>query len=136
VWLTVTLLGEGVFLIAFSRMGVLGPAILVMLVFSLFVQMAEGATFALVPFVNRRSIGTVAGIVGAGGNVGAVAAGFLFRTSMPTEQILLATGAFVCLAAGASVGLRFSPNTQAEEREAFALATGAARGTAAAPAVG
>jgi NNP family nitrate/nitrite transporter-like MFS transporter len=33
-----------------------------------------------VPFVNRRALGAVSGIVGAGGNAGAVLAGFLLKT--------------------------------------------------------
>ena len=66
-------------LAVFSQMAVLPVAIMTMLVFSLFVQMSEGATFSVVPFMSRRALGAVAGIVGAGGNAGAVAAGFLFR---------------------------------------------------------
>ena len=38
-----------------------------MIVFSLFVQMSEGATFSVVPFINRRALGSVSGIVGAAG---------------------------------------------------------------------
>lgn len=44
--------------------------------------MAEGATFGIVPFVDPPATGAVSGIVGAGGNVGAVAGGFLLRTSV------------------------------------------------------
>lgn len=40
---------------------------------SFFVQAGEGSTFALVPLVKRRVTGQVAGLVGAYGNVGAVA---------------------------------------------------------------
>lgn len=39
---------------------------------SMFVQGAEGATFAIIPMVNRRMTGQVAGMAGAYGNVGAV----------------------------------------------------------------
>ncbi len=70
----------------FSQMQVLALAIAIMLVFSLFVQMAEGATFGIVPFVNKKALGAVAGIVGAGGNAGAVAAGFLFRSESLSYQ--------------------------------------------------
>jgi NNP family nitrate/nitrite transporter-like MFS transporter len=45
----------------------------------LFTHMACGATYALVPFIDREALGGVAGIIGAGGNVGAVAAGFLLK---------------------------------------------------------
>ena len=45
-----------------SQMHVLSLAIGIMLVFSLFVQMAEGATFGVVPFINKKALGAVAGI--------------------------------------------------------------------------
>ena len=80
VWfLGAVLLVEGLALILFSRMSVVYLAIPTLVLFSLFVQMSEGATFSVVPFVNKKALGAVAGIVGAGGNAGAVAAGFLFR---------------------------------------------------------
>ena len=75
-FLFVVLLGEGVMLMLFSQIAVLVLAVGMMIVFSLFVQMSEGATFGIVPFINRKALGAVAGIVGAGGNAGAVAAGF------------------------------------------------------------
>ncbi|RKR06605.1 NNP family nitrate/nitrite transporter-like MFS transporter [Kushneria sinocarnis] len=82
-WLFIAMLCEGVALLLFSQMQVLTLAIGSMVIFSLFVQMAEGATFGVVPFINRKALGAVAGIVGAGGNAGAVAAGFLFRAELP-----------------------------------------------------
>src|SRR6188474_3300076 len=51
-----------------------------MITFAMFVKMSNGATYAVVPFINRRALGAVSGIVGAGGNAGAVALGFLFKT--------------------------------------------------------
>ena len=42
--------------------------------------MAEGATFSVVPFINKKAIGSVSGIVGAGGNVGAFLAAFLLKS--------------------------------------------------------
>jgi NAD(P)H-dependent nitrite reductase large subunit len=59
-----------------------------MLVFGLFTHMACGATYALVPFIDRKALGGVAGIIGAGGNVGAVAAGFLMKGLGDLQQTL------------------------------------------------
>ena len=67
-----------------------------MLVTGLFIKMSNGATYAFVPFVNKRALGAVAGIVGAGGNVGAVAAGFLFRSEgLAMQDAFLALGVIV-----------------------------------------
>ena len=71
---------EGVGIIAFSAMTSLTWAIAGMLFFALFLKMSNGATYAVVPFMNRKAVGTVSGIVGAGGNVGAVLAGMLFTS--------------------------------------------------------
>jgi NNP family nitrate/nitrite transporter-like MFS transporter len=42
--------------------------------------MANGGTYSIVPFVNKEAIGSVSGIVGAGGNIGAMFIGFLFKS--------------------------------------------------------
>ena len=114
------LLGEGITLILFSQMGVLVLAVGTMIVFSLFVQMSEGATFGIVPFINRKALGAVAGIVGAGGNTGAVAAGFLFRSeSITMQQGLLYLGIMVAVASVATSLVRFSPAVQNAEKRAL-----------------
>ena len=126
-FLGATLLVEGIALALFSRMDILPLAIAVMLVFSLFVQMSEGATFSVVPFVNQRALGAVAGIVGAGGNAGAVAAGFLFRMeSLSTEMALLYLGTIVTVASSLTLVVRFSPEREREERRAMDRALGVA----------
>jgi NNP family nitrate/nitrite transporter-like MFS transporter len=79
-WLFVALFCEGVALLVFSKATTLVAAIPLLIVFGLFVKMSNGATYAVVPFVNRRALGAVAGVVGAGGNAGAVLAGFLLKT--------------------------------------------------------
>ncbi|QNG29222.1 NarK family nitrate/nitrite MFS transporter [Synechococcus sp. LTW-R] len=48
-------------------------AVLITMLASFFVQAGEGATFAMVPLVKKRVTGQIAGLVGAYGNVGAVA---------------------------------------------------------------
>ena len=103
----------------FSRMDVLLLAIPSLLVFSLFVQMSEGATFSVVPFINKRALGSVSGLVGAGGNAGAVAAGFLFKSeaiTWPTALFIL--GAIVTCSSFLAFAVRFSEATEAEVRVA------------------
>jgi len=103
-------------------------AVIAMLVFGLFTHMACGSTYSLVPFVNRRALGGVAGIVGAGGNVGAVAAGFLVKGTDTTQHALLLMGVCVTLSALCALAVRFSSEHKAEERRLYedALAARAA----------
>lgn len=70
---------EGLGLMLFSGASVLWIAITWMVVFALFLKMANGATYALTPFINEKNVGMVAGIVGAGGNIGGMMMGFLFK---------------------------------------------------------
>ena len=71
---------EGLGLLVFAQAGTLGIAIASMLLFALFLKMANGATYGIVPFVNEKNVGLVAGIVGAGGNLGGMCFGFLFKS--------------------------------------------------------
>lgn len=122
-WLFFALLVEGLALVFFSQMRVLALAIPAMIVFSLFVQMSEGATFSVVPFINKKALGSVAGIVGAGGNMGAVCAGFLFRSdSLSYPQALLILGGAVCICAFATLLVRFSPAAEKDAADEFNLA--------------
>jgi NNP family nitrate/nitrite transporter-like MFS transporter len=84
-WLLAGVLAlEGVGLIIFSMSGNLGMAIVSMLSFAMFLKMANGATYAIVPFVNLKNVGMVSGIVGAGGNFGGMLFGFLFKSESIT----------------------------------------------------
>jgi len=74
------LLLEGIGLLFFANAGGLTFAIISMLSFALFLKMANGATYAIVPFVNEKNVGLVAGVVGAGGNLGGMLFGFLFKS--------------------------------------------------------
>jgi NNP family nitrate/nitrite transporter-like MFS transporter len=117
------LLIEGVTLVAFSRMHTLTAAIIMLLLFSLFVQMSEGATFGVVPFINRKALGGVAGIVGAGGNAGAVAAGFLIKSeSLSYSEGLMVLGLVVIACSVFAFAVRFTPKTLEEENQALAQA--------------
>lgn len=52
--------------------GTVGLTVFVMICFSLFVQMAEGLHYGIVPYISRPALGVCSGMVGAGGNMGAV----------------------------------------------------------------
>ncbi|MBX3272351.1 MAG: MFS transporter [Sandaracinaceae bacterium] len=110
---------EGVTLVIFSQMGSLVLAIAMLVVFSVFVQASEGATFAIVPLVDERGVGAISGIVGAGGNVGAVLAGFLVRgAGADLGDALAWLGTSVVIVSLAGLAMRFSDE---EERRAHGL---------------
>ena len=116
---------EGIALMLFSQMTTLILAIPALLIFSLLVQMSEGATFSVVPFINKEAVGSVSGIVGAGGNVGAVLAGFLFKGAIPWSTCLLVLGGLVTLVSFCAFAVSFS--TEAETAAKHELATALAR---------
>jgi MFS transporter, NNP family, nitrate/nitrite transporter len=76
---TIFLFGEGVMILVFVNTKTLGGSILCMIIFSLFVQAAEGSTFGIVPYIDPKATGAISGIVGSGGNVGAVGFSTCFR---------------------------------------------------------
>ena len=106
--LFILMLGEGLGLLWFSQTTNVTLAIVAMLAFGLCTHMACGSTYALVPFVSRKALGGVAGIVGAGGNVGAVLAGFLMKGTGDVRQTLLILGGAVLVSAICAIGVRFS----------------------------
>jgi len=111
---------EGVGLIIFSRMTVLPLAIAAMMTAGLFVKMSNGATYSIVPFVNKKALGAVAGIVGAGGNVGAVLFGFLFRMEGVSYATALFWLGFVVMGCSVfSLLVKFSPETEKEVKQEF-----------------
>jgi len=113
-----TLFAEGLGLMLFSQMRWLPLAIGCMMLAGLFVKMSNGATYSIVPFVNKRALGAVAGIVGAGGNVGAVLAGFLFKSSsLSWPQAILILGILVTLTSSLTILVRFSEVDERAARE-------------------
>merc|ERR1712048_1526188 len=69
---------EAIFLFAFGCIDNTNKwytALGVLICFSTFVQMAEGTSYGIVPFMNRQQLAVVSALVGAGGNLGAVIAG-------------------------------------------------------------
>lgn len=113
------ILAEGLGLIAFSQMPTPAVALITLLIFGLFTHMACGATYSLVPFINRKALGGVAGIIGAGGNVGAVAAGFLVKGVSTTQHALFLLGAIVAGTAVCALAVRFTTEQKLEERRLY-----------------
>merc|ERR1712045_206083 len=70
---------EGIMVLIFAQTKSLGLAIFILVIFSSFVQAAEGSTYGIVPYVDPPATGSISGIVGAGGNTGAVCFGLCFR---------------------------------------------------------
>jgi NNP family nitrate/nitrite transporter-like MFS transporter len=78
--LALLLVAEGIGLLFFAQAGSLTMAIISMLSFAFFLKMANGATYGIVPFINEKNVGLVSGVVGAGGNLGGMMFGFLFKS--------------------------------------------------------
>ncbi len=110
------MVGEGAGLLWFSTTSTATMAIVAMITFGLFTHMACGATYALVPFIDRKSLGGVAGIIGAGGNVGAVAAGFLLKSVGSVQSCFSTLGFFVLGASACAIAVRFSASHKAKEQ--------------------
>ncbi|CUI03628.1 MFS transporter [Massilia antarctica] len=106
--LFVMMIGEGAGLLWFAKADSVTFAVIAMLVFGLFTHMACGATYALVPFVDSKALGGVAGIIGAGGNVGAVAAGFLMKGTGDIGQTLTILSGLVLLSALCAIAVRLT----------------------------
>jgi len=113
------MLGEGLGLLWFSTTESVTMAIVAMLAFGLMTHMACGATYALVPFVDRKALGGVAGIVGAGGNVGAVLAGFLLKGVGSVQSCFWVLGLCVLASSLGALAVRFSAEHKSREQALY-----------------
>lgn len=121
---TILLACEGAMVLIFANTTSLAGAIVVMTIFSLFVQAAEGSTFGIVPYVNPPVTGSISGIVGAGGNVGAVGFGMGFR-QLDYKHAFIIMGATIMGSSALSVlifikghaGLVFGKDTISEKEK-------------------
>ncbi len=127
--LFVLMLGEGVGLVWFSTTRTASAAVVAMITFGLFTHMACGSTYALVPFVDRKALGGVAGIVGAGGNVGAVAAGLLLKAVGDVAHCFAILGAVAMVSAFCAVAVRFSADSKLREKDLYESALAERRRT-------
>ncbi|MFC4764638.1 MFS transporter [Dyella koreensis] len=132
--LCILMLVEGVGLLWFSGAQAASTAVAAMLAFGLCTHMACGATYALVPFIDRKALGGVAGIVGAGGNVGAVAAGFLQKATGSVQHTFMYLGGFVIAGSLCALAVRFSHEHTAHEERLYRESLQQGRADASAPA--
>merc|ERR1719456_769435 len=83
---------EAIFLFGFGSVTNEQPwyvALGVLCCFSLFVQMAEGTSYGIVPFMIPKQLACVSAVVGAGGNLGAVIALWCFYKPLGPIDTLL-----------------------------------------------
>mmetsp|Transcript_107578 Transcript_107578/g.312855 ORF Transcript_107578/g.312855 Transcript_107578/m.312855 type:complete len:399 (-) Transcript_107578:256-1452(-) len=121
------LLFEGIMLFIFSRISdSIATSIVLLVMFSLGVHGSEGTTYAIVPYVKPSATGSVSGVVGAGGSIGAVLWGliFLFRGSMAPLDCLTIVSLIVIASSLSTFfilvqdqpGLLFSPTSSKRHR--------------------
>merc|ERR1712039_772265 len=86
----IALFFESIFLFIFANIDNEKPwyvALAVLICFSIFVQMAEGTSYGIVPFMNPKQLAIISACVGAGGNLGAVIAGKCFYAPIDDELL-------------------------------------------------
>merc|ERR1719465_116956 len=78
----ISLFGQGVFLFFFGLIdknsGGWPVALVILIIFAIFVNMAEGTSYGIVPYMIPQELPVVSAVVGAGGTLGAVIATWSF----------------------------------------------------------
>lgn len=91
-------------MLIFANTSTLAGSIVVLIFFSLFVQASEGTSYGIVPYVDPPNTGSIAGIIGAGGNTGAVCFGLGFR-QLDVKDAFLIMGFSILGSAFLSLGV-------------------------------
>ena len=88
---------EGALCIVMGRLYMTLPGTLVvMIMFSTVVQMSEGASYAVVPYISKRSLGICSGFIGAGGNAGSsITQAIFFKGAYSTQDGISYMGAMI-----------------------------------------
>jgi len=115
-WQSFVLLFEGIMVICFAFCTSLTQAIIILVFFSIFVQAAEGSTYGIVPHINPAFTGSISGIIGSGGNVGAVVFGIFFR-EMSFKKAFTAMGIIIVLSSLLSVFVNIEGHNNMIKRE-------------------
>ncbi len=113
------MLSEGFFLIVFSQADSVAVAVTMMIVFGLFTHMACGSLYAIVPFIDGKVFGGVCGIIGAGGNIGGVAAALLLRFTGAPQLCFMVLGITAIVCGGGVAMIRFSAEHKRQEQELY-----------------
>lgn len=100
------LLVEGLLVILLSRLHSLAACLPVFILIAVAAQGAGGSSFGIVPYLNEEFTGTVTGLVGAGGNVGGVVFGVIFRQAASRQDGLLVMGLIILVSSFSTFGLR------------------------------
>jgi len=110
----------GVLIQVFGHCQTLFTTIFTMIFFSTFTQMSMGACYGIVPYIDPANTGSIAGIVGAGGNIGAIVIGNVFRLHT-YEYSFMIMGVYTMIMAlltpflrikGSNSGMLFGKETQ------------------------
>ena len=105
-------------------------AITCLIGFSMCVQAAEGTTYGMVPFLKPSQTGVAAGIVGAGGNAGAVVWGTMFKSITYWPDVFFFMGIAIGFSGLLSLimevhGARITPGFSKDENlDEWRIATG------------
>lgn len=112
-WAGVSETGERIVVPTFNGIWWLFVAVGITILCSMFVQGAEGATFAVIPMIKKKMTGQIAGMAGAYGNVGAVV--YLVLYSLVDSKTF-----FYIIAAGAFASFFYCWYALEEPKDAFA----------------
>jgi len=95
IWILQTCEGLACVFLGLATGAGVAVCVTIMVIFSLFVQAAEGASYGVVPFVSKEALGVVSGMIRAGGNLGAaINTSLWFRGRFETNTGIMYMGIY------------------------------------------